>query len=514
MSQHRQPASTPAEVIKLLKAHRRSWLIPMVIVAGAAFIYSLVRPATWEASLALTVRDEAAGGDRPGKFHVVEDMKTVQETILELAKSHSVLAATLKQVGPQNEVADRLSWPSDQDVAALQGAVRLSPPHGAEFGKTEVFYLQVQSHDHERAVALASALGDQLKQRFADLRDSKAQSMVDELTKTATLSQADLKTASDRLAKIDAKVGSDLGELRILADDVSGDSPLRRSVTEMETELRAARAVNDSNQELLRLLEGSKDGPKPLLAAPSRLLESQPALRRLKDSLVDAQLRTDQLLGNMAGAHPHVLAAKAAEEEIARQIRAEVQAAIGVVSMELHLSSERCAILDKQLASAKQRLSHLAEIRTDYANLAAEVHRRTDTLKTAESHLAEARASQASAHTASLISRLDVPETGVNPIGPSRTVIVAAGAAGGLLFGLAILFLTIQPSQPVETEVDEAAQAWILSSARVNGPGRSAPFKLVNGDSHPSNGHPSKSLGDLSFRDALTKIENSKRPSR
>jgi len=220
----------------------------MVIVAGAAFIYSLVRPATWEASLALTVRDEAAGGDRPGKFHVVEDMKTVQETILELAKSHSVLAATLKQVGPQNEVADRLSWPSDQDVAALQGAVRLSPPHGAEFGKTEVFYLQVQSHDHERAVALASALGDQLKQRFADLRDSKAQSMVDELTKTATLSQADLKTASDRLAKIDAKVGSDLGELRILADDVSGDSPLRRSVTEMETELRAARAVNDSNQ--------------------------------------------------------------------------------------------------------------------------------------------------------------------------------------------------------------------------------------------------------------------------
>ena len=312
MSQHRHSASTPADVIKLLKANRRSWLLPMVIVAVAAFAYSLVRPATWEASQALTVRDEAAGGDRPGKFHVVEDMKTVQETILELAKSHSVLAATLKQAGPQNDGADRLTSPTDQDVAALQGAVRLSPPHGAEFGKTEVFYLQVQSHDRERAVALASALGDQLKQRFADLRDSKAQSMVDELTKTVTLSQADLKAASDRLAKIDAAVGSDLGELRILADDVSGDSPLRRSVTEMETELRAARAVNESNQELLLLLKGSKDDPKPLLAAPSRLLESQPALRRLKDSLLDVQLRTDQLLGNMASEHPHVRAAKPA----------------------------------------------------------------------------------------------------------------------------------------------------------------------------------------------------------
>ena len=184
------------------------------------------------------------------------------------------------------------------------------------------------------------------------------------------------------------------------------------------------------------------------------------------------------------------------------------------MSMDLHLSSQRCATLDKQLASAKQRLGHLAEIRTDYANLAAEVHRRTDTLKTAENHLAEARASQASAHTASLISRLDSPEIGVNPLGPSRTVIVATGAAGGLLFGLAILFLTIQPSQPVETEGDDAAEDWILNSARVNGPARPAPLTLVNGDPHPRNGHPSKSLGDLSFRDALTKIENSKRPSR
>src|SRR5438270_2450282 len=106
MSQHRHPASTPADVIKLLKANRRSWLLPMVIAAGVAFAYSLVRPATWEASEALTVRDEAAGGDRPGKFHVVEDMKTVQETILELARSHSVLAATLKQVAPATDGDD------------------------------------------------------------------------------------------------------------------------------------------------------------------------------------------------------------------------------------------------------------------------------------------------------------------------------------------------------------------------------------------------------------------------
>jgi len=180
MSHHRQPTISPSDVVKILKTHQRRWLVPTIVVAAVALVYSVIRPATWEASQALTVRDEAVGGERLGKFHFVDDMKTVQETILELAKSHSVLEATLKQVGPASGKAE-FEWPTDHDVAALQGAVKLTPPHGAEFGKTEVFYLQVQSGDRQRAIALAAALSDQLKQRFADLRDAKAQSMIDEL---------------------------------------------------------------------------------------------------------------------------------------------------------------------------------------------------------------------------------------------------------------------------------------------------------------------------------------------
>jgi uncharacterized protein involved in exopolysaccharide biosynthesis len=515
MPQHRQPSVTPADVIAHLTAHPRRWLVPTAVVAAFAFVFALIRPATWEASQALTVRDEAASGERPGKFHFIEDMKAVQETILELAKSHGVLTAALKQVGPIDG-ADSAAWPSEADVAALAGSVKLSPPRGAEFGKTEVFYLQVQDHDRSRAAALASAMGDQLKQRYADLRDSKAQSTVDELTKTVTLAQADLKTASTRLGAIDAEIGSDLGELRTLSDAVAGDSPLRRSVTEMETELRTARAVDEGNQELLSLLQQSTHDPMPLLAAPIRLLESQPALRRLKDSLVDAQLRAAQLMGNMSTEHPLVIAAKTAEREITEQIRIEVQAAIGVVSRELHLSAERCARLDRQLASAKQRLAKLAVIRTQYANLADEVHRRNDTLKAAETQLAEARASQASAHTASLISRIDAPDTGASPIGPSRATIVAGGAFGGLLFGLALVFLTIQPAKPMELATIEAADGWLLKSATVTGPNVAEPFAtlaVVNGAAH-QNGRSSKSVNELSLTKALSKLGSDNRPQR
>ena len=375
-------------------------------------------------------------------------MKTVQETILELAKSHAVVATALTTVGPPADRKTQAPWPTDQEIAGLAGSMKLSPPKGAEFGKTEGFYLQVQSTDRARAVALASALCDQLKKRFEDLRDAKAQSLVEELGKTVTLSQNDLQSATVKLAQMDATAGSDLGELRTLLDTPTGDSPLRHSITEMETELRAARVAVESNQSLRKLLHAAKDDPHALAAAPSRLLESQPSLKRLKDGLVDAQLRTSALLGSMSETHPSVVTAKAAEEAINEQIQDELDSATRGVEVELGLAASRATALESQIADARSRLDHLAGIRAEYANTVAEVHLRTDTLKTAETQLAEARASQAAAHTASLLSRIDTPDTGATPIGPSRSMIVAGGAAGGLIFGLGLLFLTVPPLVP------------------------------------------------------------------
>src|SRR5579871_5437736 len=179
-----QPVSPPlafSDLLRLARTYPARWLAPLGLTVAVALVYSLVRPTVWEASQALTVRDEAAASptDRPGKFHMVEDMKTVQETILELAKSHTVLAAALEQVGPPANRKSTAAWPTEDEITVLQSAVKLSPPKGAEFGKTEVFYLQAQSNDRERAVALASAMSDQLKQRFEDLRVARAQSLID-----------------------------------------------------------------------------------------------------------------------------------------------------------------------------------------------------------------------------------------------------------------------------------------------------------------------------------------------
>jgi hypothetical protein len=55
--------------------------------------------------------------------------------------------------------------------------------------------------------------------------------------------------------------------------------------------------------------------------------------------------------------------------------------------------------------------------------------------------LSDARASQSSAKSTSLLTRLDAPSAGSSPVGPGRAAIVAVGVLGGLIFGIGLLAL-------------------------------------------------------------------------
>ena len=263
--------------------------------------YALIAPKTWQASQALIVRNEAVGGEtEPGKFRGAEDLKSIQETIMELSKSHGVLKATLVEVGPPADYARPSAWPTDNDIESLQKAAKIAPPKGVEFGTSEVFYLEVRDKDRTRVAALSSALSHQLQLHLQEIRNAKAQSMIDELNKAVQLASSDLQAATTQLTALEKQVGSDLPELRSLLDSNSSDTSLRRTVSEIENELRQFRGTEKANRQLLALLKQAQADPTRLMAAPNRLLDSQPALRRLKDGLVDAQLRTATLQGRMS----------------------------------------------------------------------------------------------------------------------------------------------------------------------------------------------------------------------
>jgi len=449
--------SEPRELGRLLVIYWRRWATATLLATAAAVAYALLAPKTWQASQALIVRNEAVGGDtEPGKFRGGDDLKNIQETIMELSKSHGVLKTTLLTVGPPVDYARPAAWPTDNDIENLQKAVKITPPKGVEFGASEVFYLEVRDRDRTRTTDLNSALSRQLQLHLQEIRDAKAQSMVDELNKAVQLSKSDLQTATAQLTALEKQVGSDLPELRSLLDSNSSDTSLRRTVSEIENELRQFRGTEKANRQLLALLKEAQADPTRLVAAPNRLLDSQPALRRLKDGLVDAQLRTATLQGRMSAEHPAVLSAKEAEIQVAGRLHAELSTAIRGMESELTFDANRLEMLENQRNNSADRLTHLAGLRATYMNVLGESTNRAKLLDRAEQNLTNARSNSASARAASLITCVDAPDTGCSPVSPSGSMIVLGGVLGGLLTGLGIVLLTA-PATAAKTAPQSAA---------------------------------------------------------
>jgi succinoglycan biosynthesis transport protein ExoP len=457
-----QPILSPREVIRILVVHAKLWLVPAAALGILAAAYAVVHSPTWEASQALIVRNEATTGQEGlGQFGDTDEIKTIQETMLELVKSRGVLAAALAEVGPPADYKkDKAAWPAARDTVELRENLKLVPPKGAEFGKTEVLYLKVRSQDQARALALSTAVVKQLKARFQQLLDERAGSVITELEKAVALAEADLDESTGKLTQLETSVGVDLAELRILHESPADGSGLRREIVDVEYELRSARTDRRGKAELLALLEGALSNPSQVEALPSRLLESHAALSRLSEGLSAARLSTSGLLGKMSEAHPLVQAAKIQQREVLQDLNNELNNAVQIAKIELRLADARVESLEGQLADIRGRFDRLAGLRASYATQVAETDNRTALLQAARRSLADAHASRAAAQTASLIAQIDRPDTGTRPVGPSRGMIVLIGLAGGLLAGFGVLFLFVQPAQtlaapPAEDEAIE-----------------------------------------------------------
>ncbi|HEX5472973.1 MAG TPA: Wzz/FepE/Etk N-terminal domain-containing protein [Lacipirellulaceae bacterium] len=466
-------AMQPADFVRLIRTHVRWWAIPAVACAALAAAYSLVAPRHWQATQTLFVRPQAASvsDERLGKFSDLSEMKTLQETILELAKSQSVIHATLTEVGPRTN-SPVAHWPTERDIQNFREEIDMRPPGGAEFGKTEVFYLSVRDTNRNRASALVAALCTQLQHRMQELRDHNAQGMVTELQNTVAMAEGDLAVQIGRLSAFEAKVGADLAELRSLNADTGGQDAVSQELQSIDTERRATESQLRENQRLLKLLVAAKNDPQQLLATPNSLLISQPAISQLKNALVNAQIRTASLLGTRSEEHPFVIAARESEQLIRDQLNRELDVAIRGLHVDIDLATDREKSLTTKYDAARQRVSHLAANRAEYANLLASVQNHTRLVEAARKNLADARAQQAGARSASLISRVDGVEAGISPIGPSRSTITGAGGLAGLLLGFGVVFLFANPAENSHAEVHPSAIAAIDVAEPVVSPNR------------------------------------------
>lgn len=431
---------TPARLVQLFSRHRTLLIAPAIAGAVVAAFSTLVLPRDWEAEQGLLIRSDAAGyaDQRLGKFTDLSEMKTVQETVLELARSQSVVTSVLEEVTGRE--------PSRRQIADFRDKLRLTPPGGAEFGKTEVFYIGVLDPDRDRAIAKVESLTGQLDQRLTKLRADRADSMVAEVERSVAIARDQLHAHVQKLARFEQSVGADLIELRHLTSPNGGQSERTQKVLAIEAERRRLVDQRRQNEALLAELEAAQADPARLLAAPDALLTSQPSLRRLKNGAVEAQLTTTRLAGIRTANHPYMKAARRAQRAVQDELARAIPAAIAGVKLELRVAQNRESEFTEQLADLQRRSVNLAGQRSEYAELVANVEGQTSVLEGALKQLADAKSHRAGATTSSLLARIDAVETGVNPAGPGRTTVTAAGGLAGLLLGATLVFVFFAPS--------------------------------------------------------------------
>lgn len=481
------PKITNNQLLQILRAYwewRWLWITTTATFAALGLFYVIfLKNDQWVASQGLIVRDEANGGVmRLGRFESQTAMKTAQETVLEMAKNPQVLDDALQVVG--REPTWFGFWQSNKQPTTgeiedlARNGIEVRAPRGAELGTTEVIYLDVTQNSPERAGALVNAVSDALEHRMQLVRESRAAGVTTELQISVETARRNLDETTAKLKVMEARAGADLSDLRGLTDTNSGGSTNRTQLDSIKAELRSAELQHQQVKIDLALAEESFADPDQLLVAPSSLINSHAGLRKLREGLADATIASSQLRGRYTSVHPRVIAAVEAEAKLRDQLRIELGRSVESLRKDLEITTERIAKLSKQQTQLESRLGNLAEIRAEYANLASEVRSRNQLLQDAERELAQAIASREAAKTSSLITRLDAPLIGENPIGPGRTTILAGATVCGFLFGIGIVFLLSPQGGQAgfgRRKFDYAGLAGRRAADRVQVPGATTP---------------------------------------
>ncbi len=166
------------------------WVGTTLLFGAIGVGYALFKGDVYLASQPLVVRDQAdTSVARLGRFPSQTELKAAQKTIQEMTHNREVVAAALRQIGPPSGKPDP-NFPSTElvDTVADSG-VNLLAPNGAEFGNTEVVYLQVQAKTQQRADAFCRAMLESLTSQLRRVRRVRADSMIEELNHKCDLAQ-------------------------------------------------------------------------------------------------------------------------------------------------------------------------------------------------------------------------------------------------------------------------------------------------------------------------------------
>lgn len=425
---------------------RKLWIGTTVAFAVLGLFYAIaLKTDTWVATQGLVVRDEASGGVmRLGRFESQTQMKAAQEMVLEMASSPQVVGKAMSVVGRPAKLFGLIQGSPEFSSAEIESfgknCVSVRAPRGAELGTTEVIYLEVKDKSQERAMQLAAAICDSLELQLQEVRRTRAQGIIQELEAALSVSEAELARSTDKLKNLELQAGVDLVDLRGLTDSNSG-STNRLMLDLVRDDLRKCELEMQLHRENLDAVQLGLRNPDLLMQITDRLVDSQPTIKKLREGLSEARLRTAQLQGRFSDSHADVRIAKLTEQRFRENLLQELSNSEQAILGAIEYCEMKTAKLNEQESALGRRLNLLADIRADYTNALSEVKSNSEEVQQIRREQTQAMAAKNAASSSSLITRVSTPQLGDRPLGPGRTTIVGGSLIGGLFLGLGLAFL-------------------------------------------------------------------------
>ena len=183
------------------------WIGAVLIFGLIGASYSFLSDDVYSARLPMVVRDEAIGSvARLGRFASQAELRAAQETILEMAQNREVVTEALRKIGPPGGEVD-VQWPSVTIVErTIRNSVDVLAPQGAEFGQTDVVYLEVREKDAERAIEFCHAVFDNLIEHLREIRRVRADGVIAELTHASDLARKNLDEARSTYEEMNSEL--------------------------------------------------------------------------------------------------------------------------------------------------------------------------------------------------------------------------------------------------------------------------------------------------------------------
>lgn len=413
-------------------------------------VFALMTPKVYQASQPFLVRDEISGKImKPGRFDSLEAMKSAQETIQEIAKNPEVLRSALSQAGPTSWFADPADFPDDSTVEGFRDDVWISAANGAELGKTEVIHLNVRAHSRERAQQLVELVTVGMAKQLRDVRGRRATSIESELKAAVNIATTRLEETTERVVAMERGLGEDLMELRAMESPHSGESSLRPALIKVDDELLGARNLMQQADHQVVFFAEAMANPDHLLGVPNELLEQHQTLKELKLGLVRARLSLSTASGRFVETSSQVRQIQNEIDAIQRQIYLELDVAIQCANVQKQFAQTRMQTLNQQREKIQDRLRNLADQRAPYANLMEELRVASDQYREAKTELSQAQAVLSGTEKVDLMTRLEKPHVGTQPVSLSRSTVVMGSLGCGVFIALGLVMLLSAPGNEV-----------------------------------------------------------------